>query len=691
MKKYQRTLQAWLVVLLLSAFTPGSLFAQERRLEPGPSLIAEGIPTLFKTSQPAAKEFVSARFVDWHPLRREMLVLAQAGGSLQLHLLNAPGAKPRALTEGRDAVAQASWEPERGEYLVFSRDQGGDEAFQLYRLKPSAQAEPLAQPLRISGAEGRVSDYQFLPQGRGLVYLWERLNRQSEAGAKAARPLSRLMWVDPAQAPPQPRELAAVEGGRFTDLAVSSGGSILILRTVQGRSQLLRFEMDGKPGRPLGAAQDKAEEDVEQALALAPTDALWRRQALKSDYRHLVRLDLVSGQRQPWLSEMQSDLEALAVPPRADGRPLALLNNEQGISVLRLFDPLQAQTPPRRVLTQLPAGVTRNLRWHGTLPLLGFEHASAQSPGRIYAYDSQTEELQLWAGRQEVGSGAEYSSLQWKSFDGLQISGLHIAPPARFQGPRPVYISIHGGPSSQSRPGYLNATLRHLVEVMGMHVILPNVRGSDGFGKKFLGLDNGRRREDSVKDISALLDLIASRSDMDAAKVVVAGGSYGGYMALAVAVHESKRIAGSICRVGIANFVSFLENTESYRRDNRRAEYGDEREPKMREFLQRISPLNRADAVKKPLFIVHGRNDPRVPYAEAQQMVQAVRAHGTPVWFLTAEDEGHSFTKADNRDYLFQATLEFVRRVTAAPPDAAGAKPESDALVKTPVVLAKDD
>jgi len=204
-----------------------------------------------------------------------------------------------------------------------------------------------------------------------------------------------------------------------------------------------------------------------------------------------------------------------------------------------------------------------------------------------------------------------------------------------------------------------------------MHVIQPNVRGSEGFGREFLALDNGRRREDAVRDISALLDLIATREDMDPARVIVAGGSYGGYMALAVAVHESARIAGSICRVGIANFISFLEQTESYRRDNRRAEYGDERDPEMREFLRSISPLTRAAEVRKPLFVVHGRNDPRVPHAEAQQMVAAVRAQGTPVWFLTAEDEGHSFVRSANRDYLAQATAEFVRRVLAGEPLAA--------------------
>jgi dipeptidyl aminopeptidase/acylaminoacyl peptidase len=284
--------------------------------------------------------------------------------------------------------------------------------------------------------------------------------------------------------------------------------------------------------------------------------------------------------------------------------------------------------------------------------------------------DLERGEVQPWsASAQPAGSAQpELRTLRWKSFDGTEITALHIAPPAQFSGPRPVFIEIHGGPSSQARPSFLQGTPRHLVQEMGMHLVLPNVRGSEGFGRRFLDLDNGRQREDAVRDISGLLDHLATLPGVDAGRVVVAGGSYGGYMALAVAAAENARILGAIDRVGISNFVSLLENTESYRRDNRRLEYGDERDPAMRAFLNSISPLNRVAQMKKPMFIVHGRNDPRVPWREADQIVQALRAQGTAVWFLTGENEGHGFSRADNRNFLHHATVEFVQRLLAGRP-----------------------
>ncbi|NCT83646.1 MAG: S9 family peptidase [Comamonadaceae bacterium] len=629
-------------------------------VRPGAQLRADGIPLFERHALGSeAAETAGLRFLDWHPLRAEMLVLRRHGDSQQLHRVAEAGARPEPLTRGRDAVSGARWEPEAGDYLVFSRDQGGDEAFRLFRLVPGGE------PQALTPAGERVSEFEFLPGGAGLVCLQEQLNRQGDAAAGSR---SSLWWLDPLK-PDSRRLVAEVRGGRYTDLRVSPGGRVVATLTRGGRSQALAFALDGSPPARLGAAQgeDGDMADDEQpagtAAVAAGPDLLWRRQAVQGEFRHLVRVDAVSGRRSNLLVDARADLEAVAAP--ADGRPLALVYNVDGVSELSLL--VGDAAAPRRIATGLPAGVLRNPRWHPRLPLLGFDHVSADSPGRLYVWSLQDEQLTPWSAA-AAGPSLRAGVLRWTSFDGLALSGLHLAPPAHFKGPRPVYISIHGGPASQARPGYVSGVMRVLVEQLGMHVIEPNVRGSEGFGKSFLKLDNGRLRENSVRDISTLLDLVASRPDMDATRVIVAGGSYGGYMSLAVATRESKRILGSICRVGIANFVSFLEHTELYRRDNRRAEYGDERDPAMREFLQQISPLNRADAVRKPLFVVHGRNDPRVPYAEAQAMVGAVRAQGTPVWFLTAEDEGHSFAKADNRSYLTQATLEFVTRLLEGKP-----------------------
>ena len=241
------------------------------------------------------------------------------------------------------------------------------------------------------------------------------------------------------------------------------------------------------------------------------------------------------------------------------------------------------------------------------------------------------------------------------------ISGFLYKPPASFTGKRPVMINIHGGPEGQSRPGFQGRN-NYFLNELGIAIVFPNVRGSTGFGKTFSQLDNWEKREDSVKDIGALLDWVSGRPDLDADRVMVMGGSYGGYMTLAVATSYNDRIRCSLDVVGISNFVTFLERTEAYRRDLRRVEYGDERDPKMREFLQRIAPLNHAAKIRKPIFVVQGKNDPRVPVGESEQMVAQLKQQGTPVWYLMATDEGHGFAKKKNADFHFYATVAFIRQ-----------------------------
>ena len=192
-------------------------------------------------------------------------------------------------------------------------------------------------------------------------------------------------------------------------------------------------------------------------------------------------------------------------------------------------------------------------------------------------------------------------------------------------------------------------------------MIYPNIRGSSGYGKRFLKLDNGFSREDAYKDVGTLLDWIKTRPELDAGRILVTGGSYGGHMTLAVATLYGDRIRAALPVVGMSNLVTFLERTEGYRRDLRRVEYGDERDPKIREFLERIAPLNNARKITTPLFIVQGGNDPRVPRTEAEQMVGTVRKNGTTVWYLMAKDEGHGFAKKKNADFQFYATVLFVK------------------------------
>jgi dipeptidyl aminopeptidase/acylaminoacyl peptidase len=228
------------------------------------------------------------------------------------------------------------------------------------------------------------------------------------------------------------------------------------------------------------------------------------------------------------------------------------------------------------------------------------------------------------------------------------------------EGPFPVVVSIHGGPESQSRPSF-SSTYQMWMEKLGVAVVVPNVRGSAGYGKSYLALDNGFKREGSVRDIGALLDWIKTQPDLDADKVAVFGGSYGGYMVLASSVHYSDKLKAAVDIVGISNFVTFLENTQDYRRDLRRVEYGDERDPEMRAYLEKISPLNNVEKIKIPMLIVQGENDPRVPVTESGQVVAALRKQGETVWYMNALNEGHGYRKKENRDVYQQATVLFLQ------------------------------
>ena len=287
----------------------------------------------------------------------------------------------------------------------------------------------------------------------------------------------------------------------------------------------------------------------------------------------------------------------------------------------------------------------------------------------MYVYDLPSGKLARWTASEVGGLDparfAEPTLVRFPSFDQRQIPAFVYRPKLAPGAKAPVLISIHGGPEGQAQPSF-SALTQFNVNQLGYAVVVPNVRGSSGYGKTYLALDNGQKREDSVKDIGALLDWIATQPDLDASKVVVQGGSYGGYMVLASLMHYSDRLAGGIDTVGISHFSTFLKNTQSYRRDLRRAEYGDERDPVMAAFFDRIAPLNNAARIGKPLFVIQGANDPRVPASESRQIVDAVRAKGVRAWYLLAKDEGHGFRKKSNIDYQNGAAALFLTEIKDA-------------------------
>jgi dipeptidyl aminopeptidase/acylaminoacyl peptidase len=346
-------------------------------------------------------------------------------------------------------------------------------------------------------------------------------------------------------------------------------------------------------------------------------------------------------------------------------RRMAFLANEGGVSRLYLMNP---KTREYRIVDSMPVGVAFGLRFSPDGSQLGMTLNRPQAPSDAYALRLGRNPLKYgrlvrWTESETGGiKENEFSApelVHYPTFDGRRVPAWIHRPQG--EGPHPVIIRIHGGPESQARPVF-TTIYQMWVAALGAAVIQPNVRGSSGYGKTYAGLDDGFRREDAVKDIGALLDWIEAQPDLDASRVAVYGASYGGYMALASAVHFSDRLKAVIDNVGISNFVTFLENTQDYRRDQRRPEYGDERDPAMRAFLEKISPLNNVQSISVPMLIAQGQNDPRVPATEATQMVEALRAEGNTVWYMNALNEGHGYRKRENQNIFQQATIMFLQR-----------------------------
>ncbi len=379
-----------------------------------------------------------------------------------------------------------------------------------------------------------------------------------------------------------------------------------------------------------------------------------------SEFHQLTRLHLADG-RKTVLSHERWDVDEFDLSK--DGKRIAYVTNENGVSVLHVID---AATGAAVSIPKLPIGLIGGVEWHPNNHLLGFTITSAKAPSDAYSLDVDSGKLDRWTESESGGLDASRNIdpqlVTMKSFDGTTISAFVYRPdPARFSGKRPALIIIHGGPEGQSRPGFLGRN-NYWINELGIAIIQPNVRGSTGYGKTYLAMDNGYKREDSVKDIGTVINWIKSDPMLDRDRIGVYGASYGGYMTLATMTHYNDQMRAAVDVVGIASFITFFQNTSAYRSDLRRVEYGDERDPKMHAFLEQISPLTSASKITKPLMVVAGYNDPRVPYTEGQQIVKAVRANNAPVWWLMAKDEGHGFAKKANQDYQFLAMTEFLQQ-----------------------------
>jgi len=641
-----------LKLLLLSFALPAAaVVAQPAAQQPGAqqqapanvvakpaALVADGIPPV--PAELAARtrpymEFRTAGFAGWHPRDRSMLIATRFANTAQLHRVAAPMHYRQQLTFEEERVS-GSWSP-AGDVLVATMDLGGNEFFQFYRVENGRLN-------LLTDGRSRNNFGAWSRDGRWIGYSSTRRN-----GADTD-----LYVIDPRDRSTD-RMVAQVEGGGWNIVDFSPDGRRAAVINYRQVTNSDLYVMDVASGRmtPVG---DISRDIAYGGAQFAPDGTLWVTSDEGSDFQRLGTIDLGSGRFTAATREPRWDVENFDLSD--DGSLIAYVTNEAGISRLKLLDPRSGQA---RTVERLPAGTIGGIEiapW-GTI---GLTLNSARSPADAFSVDPGTLEVTRWT-RSETGgldpeANAEPELVELRSFDGERISGFLYRPdPGRFPGPRPLIVNIHGGPEGQSRPGFLGRT-NYLINELGIAVFYPNVRGSTGYGKRFVSLDNGPAlRENSVRDIGSFLDALASDRRLDPQRIAVTGGSYGGYMCYASAIFYGDRLRAANCVVAISNFVTFLENTQSYRRDLRRVEYGDERT--QRAELMRISPLTRVSELRIPLMVVTGGNDPRVPASEADQIVEAVRRQGGMAWHLLGQNEGHGFARKENQDYQFWTSLMF--------------------------------
>jgi dipeptidyl aminopeptidase/acylaminoacyl peptidase len=624
-------------------------------ITPGDNLLVQGIPPLPVAIAERANrytEFRGASVFSWHPQRREMLIGTRFADTVQVHEIKMPGGARTQLTFFADRVSGAYYQPHRGNYFIFSKDVGGGEWFQFYRFDVGSGEITL-----LTDGKSRNLGEVWSNHGERIAYSSTRRNRADldfYIMNPADKSTDRLLVENKgggwqvADWAPDDKTLLAVE-------EVSVNESYLwLVEASTGQKTLLT----PKGGEKIAYSPIGFSADGKGIYVTSDRD---------NEFQRISYVDLATKQPR-YLTSHSWDVESAHLSH--DRRMLAYTVNENGLSTLHVLD-LTKNKPLS--LPKTPTGIISGLRWHENNRDLAFSLNSARSPLDAYSVDLKTGKLDRWTtsetGGLKTGNFAEPQLVKWKSFDDREISGwLYLPPAGKFSGKRPVIVNIHGGPEGQSRPIYLARNNYYLNE-LGVAILFPNIRGSVGYGKTYVALDNGFKREDSYKDIETLLLWIKQQPNLDGDRIMVTGGSYGGHMTLAVATRYNDLITCSVDVVGMSSLVTFLEHTEPYRRDLRRVEYGDERDPKMREFLERIAPMNHVKEVKKPIFIIAGANDPRVPQSEADQMVAALQQQGTPVWYLVGKDEGHGFAKKKNADFQFYATIAFVEKhlLTAQP------------------------
>ncbi|MCY4095350.1 MAG: prolyl oligopeptidase family serine peptidase, partial [Gammaproteobacteria bacterium] len=603
--KGQRTLNRHLTVAIFALLlATATLTATGEYVNPPIAMELTSVPVVplqLTTNVRRYQNVRSASVIDW--IGEDLLIMTRFGDTTQIHLVSSPLGMREQITFAQEpiggALVPSLAAPKR---FIYSKDVGGSESYQLFLMDLVSRSSEL-----LTDGSSRYTGVSFSPSGNRIAYSSTEINGRDTD-----------LFIQELGG-----ERVVVQQGEGVGWSVEDWSPderrILISRYVSVVESEL-YEVDLSSLERTRLLEDHGEISIGSVAYSASGEHVFFTSYLDGAFTRIFELELSTGAVGPRSPQINWNVSFFRLSH--DRSLLAYVINEGGYSKTHIVD---LGTKQELVLPNFPVGLMSGIRFNQDDTRMAFSYQTATSQTDVYVLDLVNQELTRWT-KSELGElpGERMVSpelKQFSAFDGRQIPVFVYEP--KSAGPHPVLIYIHGGPESQYRPRF-SATFQFYVNELGVALWVPNVRGSSGYGKEYIGLDNGYLREDSVRDIGALLDFIATDESMDSSRVGVIGGSYGGYMVLASLVHFGDRLKAGIETVGISNFVTFLENTQDYRRDLRRAEYGDERDPDMRAFLESIAPLNHVDRISTPLLIGQGLNDPRVPASESRQILEAL-------------------------------------------------------------------
>lgn len=637
-------------LFLLIALVPGAghLTPRFTRAQTVPFLVtSEGVPAVPEDLEQIIDRYRfsdHASFQGWLAGTRRILYLSESEGVEQAFLCERPGQSPRQLTASNRSISWVYSHPGR-ERLVIATDEHGDERYH-FDLQDIATGtlwifanrrwRNEAAVWSRSGNLLALSSNARNGKDEDLYVIDPPIRRTGRRLMEATGTLAAQSWS------PDDRRLAAIEWAPD-----SKSTRVHLIEMKTGKVETL----PQPAGEPVSRKRVRWSPDGGSLYWL--TD-------FHSEFMHLARYDFAAKKETPLTDAIPWDVDQYAVI--YDGSAALLVVNEDGWTRLHMID---LHTGKERLAPPLPAGKFGAITFRRGTREFAFEWSCAQSPPGIYSFDLATLTKTTWVKPIPVSSESYrvpgHQSFHYPTFDGRMIPAYIRRPGPKFRRPSPVLVIVHGGPAAQYRPGF-SLLENYLLGELGVTLVMPNIRGSTGYGRSFEKLDDGRHRDDAVRDLGALLDWISTQPDLDATHVAVSGGSHGGYLALAALVRYGDRLLAGIDISGVSDFESSLKSEPASTIDYWRTEYGDERDPEMLSFLRSISPLRNANAIRKPLLVAHGNYDTRVKIGEAKQIVAAVRRNNTPVWYMRFEGEGHDLKRRENANYLMHAQILFLKQ-----------------------------